>query len=443
MQKNKLYTLFITGLIFTLSSCEIDEVVNPNSPNLGDFLSDASEADINLLVAGLESRARDARGSFITATGSIARELYFFNSSDPTTTATLLGKEGSKLTGSEPQLGGVGVMGACYSAIKSADFILEAVAGTTDSDISTAEAQGYRAVANTFRAYSLLEMISLVNNAGLRVEISDPENLGPILSRAEVYTEIHRLLDDAFGELRTAEFAFRLSPGFAEFDTPATFSLFNRAIAARAAIYQEKYDDALKLVGDSFLKLGGDSLDFGVSRQYGNNGFEIPNPIFKAPQNSGDQYVVHNRFITEIRASDTRINKFRLRNDPVARDGVNGTHEIDLYADNATPIDHIRNEELILIYIEANIRASEGSLPNAIAAINILNVAYGLGAYTGASTVAALTDEMLYHRSYSLWGEGHAMFDLRRYNRLNAKFLPLDRAGDIIHTEFPLPPFDG
>jgi len=284
-------------------------------------------------------------------------------------------------------------------------------------------------------------MLSLVNSAGLRVQIDDPENLGPLLSREAVYQEIRNLLDDAFGELATADFAFQLSPGFAGFDTPETFAKLNRAIAARAAIYQEDYDAALTLVDDSFLDLDED-LSVGVSRQYGADGFEIQNPIFKVAQQSGDQYVVHNRFITNIRAGDTRINKFRMRNDPVSRDGLNGTHEINLYENNTSPIDYIRNEELVLIYIEANIQASSGSLQAAQDAIDILNAAYGLDPYSGAQTVEALSDEMLYHRSYSLWGEGHAMFDLRRYDRLNATFLPADRAGDIVHTEFPLPPFD-
>lgn len=439
MQRNYIYIIII-GLLVSLSSCKIEEVVNPNSPNLGDFLNDPSKSDINLLVAGLEARARDTRGAFISATGSIARELYFFNSSDPTTTATLMGKGGATLTGSEPQL--TGIMAARYSAIKSADFILGAVASTKASDISEAEKQGFRGVAKTFRAYSLLEMLSLVNSAGLRVQIDDPENLGPLLSKEAVFQEIRSLLDEAFSELGSADFSFQLSPGFAGFDTPETFAKFNRAIAARAAIYQEDYDAALTLVNDSFLDINGE-LSVGTSRQYGQDGFEIQNPIFKVEQQSGDQYIVHNRFITDIRTGDTRINKFRLRNDPVARDGLNGTHEINLYEDNTSPIDHIRNEELVLIFIEANIQAAAGSSQAAVDAINVLNAAYGLEAYTGEQTKEALIDEMLYHRSYSLWGEGHTMFDLRRYNRLNETFLPVDREGDIIHTEFPLPPFDG
>lgn len=434
MQK-LIFTIGI-GLVFLLFGCEIDEVVNPNSPNVGDFLNNPSKSDLDLLVAGLEARARDTRGGFITATGSIARELYFFNSSDPTTLATLLGKDGTPLTGSEPQL--TGVMAARYRAVKSCDFILEGV-GNTDAIISDAQKDGYRGVANTFKAYSLLEVLSLVNNSGIRIDVQDPENLGPVLSRADAYQVIRDLLDAGFNQLQGGEFGFQLSEGFEGFNTPATFAQFNRAVAARAAIYQENYVDALSLVQTSFLQLNGD-LSVGPKRIYGIDGFEIQNPIFKASQQSGDQYIAHNRFITDIEAGDTRINKFRLRDDPVARDGVNGTHEVALYASNVSPIDHIRNEELILIYAEANIQT--GNLGEAETALNVIRNAYGLTDYTGAMDQDGLTEEMLYNRAYSLYAEGHLMFDLRRYNRLNDGFLPIDRGGDIIHTEFPLPPFD-
>lgn len=440
MKKFNFYILVLM-IVSLFTACELDEVPNPNSPNVGDFLADPSKSDINLLVAGLEARARDTRGSFITATGSIAREIYFFNSSDPTTTTTLIGKGGAVLTGSEPQL--TGFMAARYSAVKSANFILEAVESTTDASITEAEKDGYRGVANTIKAYSLLEMLALLNSSGLRVDVADAENLGPILTRDNAYQAIRDLFDTGFNQLNGGQFAFQLSPGFTDFDTPATFALFNRALAARAALYQGNYEDALTLVNASFLDLTtGASLTAGPTRQYGLNGFEITNPIFKAPQQSGDQYVVHNRLINDIRVNDTRISKFRLRNDQVSRDDLNGTHEIALYASNTDPISHIRNEELILIYAEANINATTGSLQDAEDALNLINAAYGLADYAGAQNVSELTDELIYHRTYSLWAEGHAMFDLRRNGLLNDTYLPIDRAGDIIHTEFPLPPFD-
>lgn len=427
-------SLKIFGIALLLFSCSLDEVTDPNQPGVDSVTGNPTEETLNFLVQGLESRAINQQGAFITATGSIARELYDFNASDPTTTATLIGKDGAVLTGSEPQL--TNVIFARYQAVKNTDFILDAL---DDSPVSDAKKNGYRGVALTFRALMLLDVLNLLGSNGVRIDISDPDNLGPFVSRDAGFQELRSLLDQGFAALQTAEFSFAFSSGFDGFNTPATFAQFNRAVAAKVAVNQEDYAGALTALADSFLDLGGD-LTVGPKRIYAQGGTELLNPIFKAPQQSGDQYVVHNRFITDIQAGDTRINKFRLRDDPVARDGLNGTHEIALYESATSPIDHIRNEELVLIYAEANIQ--EGNLADAVTALNVIRNAYGLADYAGAVVEADLIDEMLYNRSYSLWAEGHAMFDLRRYNRLNDTFLPIDRAGDIVHTEFPIPPFE-
>jgi len=90
---------------------------------------------------------------------------------------------------------------------------------------------------------------------------------------------------------------------------------------------------------------------------------------------------------------------------------------------------------LILIYAEAKAQLSD--LPNAVIAINKVRTAAGLPVYSGAVTQAALIDEMLKQRRYSLYGEGHRWIDMRRYNRLNT--LPIDRAGDDVWVQFPRP----
>lgn len=432
----KLIYIFLIGLLVSFTySCTLDEVIDPNQPSIDGVVGNPSAQNLRLLTQGLESKARNGVGGFITATGSIARELYDFNASDPTTTETLMGKDGATLTGSEPQL--TGTMFARYQAVKSADFILSSVDQTSlDENIK----KGYRGVAYTYKAYMLLNVLNLLGTNGVRVDIDDPNNLGPFLSESEGFQAIRSLLDQGFSELQGAQFDFAFSDGFEGFDTPASFSEFNRAIAARVATQQGDYSGALTLLNDSFLSLNGANLSVGPKRIYAQGGTELLNPIFKAPQQSGDQYIVHNRFINDIQPGDTRINKFRLRNDPVARDGLNGTHEINVYATAESPIDHIRNEELILIYAEANIQ--QNNFTDAVDALNIIRNAYGLADYSGAVTQDALIDEMLYNRAYSLYAEGHAMFDLRRYNRLNSTFLPVDRPGDIIHIQFPIPPFE-
>jgi starch-binding outer membrane protein, SusD/RagB family len=92
-------------------------------------------------------------------------------------------------------------------------------------------------------------------------------------------------------------------------------------------------------------------------------------------------------------------------------------------------------EEVILIYAEANIQNND--LVDGVTAINIISNGHYLANYSGAMTQQALLMEMLNQRRYSLYCEGHRWLDLRRYNLLNQ--LPIDRTGDQVWTEFPLP----
>ena len=106
-----------------------------------------------------------------------------------------------------------------------------------------------------------------------------------------------------------------------------------------------------------------------------------------------------------------------------------------MYETNTSPIDIMRNEELILLYAEASILA--GNLGNAEDALNVIRNAASLPDYSGDSTSSALTSEMLRQRRYSLWCENHRMYDLRRYGLSNT--LPIDRPGDQIFNTLPVP----
>ena len=123
-----------------------------------------------------------------------------------------------------------------------------------------------------------------------------------------------------------------------------------------------------------------------------------------------------------------------IRSNPTSQDGLTGTHQTALYSSNISPIDIVRNEELILVYAEANIPSNLNEATNAI---NIVRNAAGLNNYSGDSTAAAVTTELLHQRRYSLWCENHRMYDLRRYNISST--LPIDRSGDQIFNQLPIP----
>jgi len=424
---------FLLLLVFT--SCEIEEQIDPNGPSINSVLNDASITELNLLVTGIEARMRNGFDTYVTASGTVARELYRFDA-DPRNTSDLLGKEDAVLDANTFYL--TAPFGTRYRVIKNANTLLEAL-DNTDA-VSATEADGYRGFANTIKALMLSQVLDLLNDNGVRVDVADPENLGPYLSKDAGYDAILALFDEARGQLNGSSFPFALSSGFAGYDTPATFALVNRALSARVATRAGRYAEALSRVEDSFLDLDGD-LTAGPEHVYSTASGDLLNGLFKAPGQPGDQIVVHPRIIEGATDGDARRGKFRMTPAPYTLDGLTGNFEAALYASATAPIDIIRNEELVLIWAEANINT--GDLDDGVTGINIVRNAAGIGDYDGDQTEADLLNELLYQRTYSLWGEGHQMFDLRRYGRLNSTFLPLDRAGDDVFTQFPIPLSEG
>jgi hypothetical protein len=418
--------------ILAVTSCTFEEVVDADNPSVDGVTIDASKGQLNELVVGVESSSRNGIAVEVTASGTMARELYLFDA-DPRNTGDLLGKNGIGLDNNS--FYSVSQWNGSYRCIKNANILIASVSNTTA--VNESERNGYLGFAKTMIAYELIQVLKSYGNA--RVDVSDPDNLGPILDFAPAISAVRSLLDEARGNLNNAggAFAFNLSSGFDGFDTPSTFTQFNRGVAALAAVYANDGNGAIGALNDSYFNLAG-SLDAGPKHVFGLGGGDQANGVFKIPDTNGDQIIVHNSWINEAEPGDTRVtSKTAVRIDPVSQDGLNGTHETRLYASNVSPIDILRNEELILLFAEASIQA--GSLGNAETALNVIRNAAGLPNrdYGGTPTESQLTSEMLRQRRYSLWAENHRMFDLRRYGLSGS--LPIDRPGDQVFNVFPIP----
>jgi len=109
------------------------------------------------------------------------------------------------------------------------------------------------------------------------------------------------------------------------------------------------------------------------------------------------------------------LSKIALRDATATLDDLSGDYDVTVFTSLNDPIPLIRNEELILIAAEANIGTDNAA---AVAAINVIRNAAGIGDYTGMVTDAALLTEVLYQRRYSLFGEGHRWVDYRRLDQV-------------------------
>ncbi|HEY4194857.1 MAG TPA: RagB/SusD family nutrient uptake outer membrane protein [Mucilaginibacter sp.] len=429
MQRNiKIYiALFAVSLLF-FSSCKKD-YGDLNGETIEDLTKNATQAQLNNLVSGTESGMRTSLNFYLDDVSIIGRETYRFSNSEPRYVLDLLGANGATLNGSNFYI--TFPWAARYAVIKNCNILAQAA--NNSSLISSAQKAGYIGFARTIKAYQLLLNLNLTYNNGIRVDVADPTHLGPFVNYTNGLAAITSLLDSAKTDLSTATISFQLA-GFTGLDDAAGLTKFNRALAARVSLYQQQWQTALDDVNASFFNLNG-SFNTGVYHVFGTGSGDQLNPVFIPQNQNGEIRVAHPSFAADIAPGDDRINKTSLRTSLASLSGLSSNRDVWLYTTSTAPVGIIRNEELILIYAEANIQLN--NLNTAVTALNIIRTGHGLANYNGAVTKPALITEMLQQRRYSLFFEGHRWIDLRRYNLLNT--LPIDRTGDQVWSQFPLP----
>jgi hypothetical protein len=429
MQKNiKLYSLLFLAILFSISACKKD-YGDLNNATIEALSTNATQSELNNLVSGTESGMRNDLNFYLDDVSIIGRETYRFSNSEPRYVIDLLGANNSTLGGSNFYI--TDPWAARYEVVKNCNVLIQAA--TNSSLITNAQKQGYIGFAQTIKAYQLLLNLNLTDLNGIRVNVANPDNLGPFVTYTNGLAAISSLLDSAKTAFSTAVVSFSLA-GFGNFSDAAGLTQFNRALAARVSVYQGNWQAALTDLNGSFFTLD-NNFNNGVYHEFGTGSGDQLNPVFIPQNQTGEVRVAHPSYTEDIEAGDDRINKVSMRTTPASLSGLTSDFDVWLYTSSTAPIGIIRNEELILIYAEANIQLD--NLTAGLNAINIIRNGHGLPNYSGAATQAALITEMLNQRRYSLFFEGQRWIDLRRYNLLNT--LPIDRPGDKVWTEFPLP----
>lgn len=428
------YSATIFFVLIFINSCKVDPIEDLNNPSLEAISADASLGEIQNVVTGIESGMRGQLNTYYDGVSVIGREWYRFSGSDPRFTSDLLGKESATLDANTFYT--TNPYSERYRVVRNCNILIDALTNTSESidDKQRKSGIGY---AKTIQAFQILMVENQQWDNGVRINVKDPDNLGPFIApHALAMDAIADLLEQGYNDLKngSADFVFTttLSTGSG---TVADFIKFNRALTARVNIYREKWNDALTNLTESFIDLNG-NLNLGVFYLYSVAGGDALNPIYYVPNTTGEIRVAQPRFVTDAEAGDTRVAaKVSLRTDNAFQDDLSSDYDVTVYPSNISPISIIRNEELILIYAEA--KAQTGDVGNAVTAINTIRTAAGLGAYSGGTSTSELIDEILKQRRYSLFGEGHRWIDMRRYNKLSE--LPIDRPGDDVWVQFPRP----
>ncbi|WP_242202954.1 RagB/SusD family nutrient uptake outer membrane protein [Aestuariivivens insulae] len=425
MKNSNIYK--IIALVFSIClwySCDIEEGQDLNGPQTSSISEGVSRPELPQAVGGILADMRDRLNTQRDVFSVLGRDYWRHQSSDPRWTGDLmtgvLDDNAFYLT--TPYA-------ARYAVVKECNLLLEGLENTTEA-FTDAEKAAIRGFANTIKSYELLTVLTMLYQNGIRTDVSDPNNLGAFESYDNALTTIIDLLNNAASDLQTG--------GDVQPNTLGVSYLeFNRALTARAAAYQENYTLVLSALADSFMDMNA-SMDLGAYYQFSATGGDELNQLFFALNSTGaNARIAHPDFVNSAEPGDNRVNKAVLRTDGPLNiaDLTPGTHDVYIYKSNVDPVGMIRNEELILLYAEANMVNNPGA---AETAINAVRAAAGLGPVAAGSVDV---DRILYERRYSLFAEGHRWVDLRRFDKLSE--LVIDRTGDGIVSQFPIPQNEG
>ena len=434
--KTRLRLLLAALLPVALAGCDlfdIEDRPDPNGPSLDGILADPSEANIEALAVGIEAASRVDINQSLVDGGVVGREYWRISNADPRLTADLLGKGTSVLDNNTFYI--TRPWSARYAVVRDANTMLQAL--DLNATLSDAEKAGGRGFAQTWKAHQYLMNLNLTYDNGIRFIGPGEDEPGPLVGYDEALAEIADLLDEATGDLDAAgdAFFFPISIGIGEdLADPAGFRAFNRALAARVALYRERNDEALDLLGETFIDRSGD-LAAGAYHVFSSGSGDLTNPFFIPPDNDGEALLAHPSYVSDLEPGDERIDKVFDRGEPTTFDDLTSQYGFFVYKSSLDPIPIIRNAELLLIRAEA--RARTGDLTGAINDLDAIRQAAGLSDYGGAVNQGAVLDEVLRQRRYELYGEGHRWVDVRRFGRLGT--LPIDRPGDDVWTMFPIP----
>ncbi len=453
MKKMKLYILS-SIVALTIASCsilEIDKIPELNSPTIESVLTNASAVQIGQLGVGVQLAMRTSYYEFSWIAGSIGRETVIFNSTDSRYYTELLGASAISPSG---------IFYPWYNGFMATRRRAEIFMRSAEKSIelSAAQKSAAKGFGKTVQAFAMLNALNMMPDVGLRTELSDllsTDDLlkpGPYVDYNGSLTYCKQLCDDGAAALDAggAAFPFPVGTGLAGFSTPATFKKFNRAVAARIAMYQKDWAGMNTALSASFLDLAG-SLTAGPQFTYSTANGDATNAFFLAT-NSTSPLTVQKNWISEAEAGDKRVfganvrdggvAKIKKRTAPIGLGGIPANeYDFQPVATNTSPMSIIRNEELVLMYAEAQLQA--GTIANAITALDKVREAAGLGKLAVAKPTiitdkTKLIDEVLNQRRYSLYLEGgHRWFDMRRYGKLAT--LPKDLPTHNVINSFPKP----
>jgi hypothetical protein len=430
-------SILVMGLVALLSTgCGKNDLTVPdfNNPSVEDLQTNPTPAGIAAAAQGLLFDTRLTVADMVKWVGAFGREVY------------PMAPTGSSLPGSvrdpwnQTMFVGTSVWQEAYQNIRNVNLLLDALAS---SELTVQESSAVSGFAKTIQAYEFLHIAVTRRRLGAPIAVGSDPNDPPaaVVSESEVYAHVASLLDAAVSDLTGggATFPFSLTSGLSDFNTPSTFIQLNRGLKARTEVYRGQWTSALQALSESFLDTN-KALNFGAYHDWSTNSGDMVNPA-----NRPDLLWANTRFRTEaqLRLDTSKDLRFQTKFKdvpPYQLLEVQSDLQFTLYEDPGTPFVWVKNEELILLRAEANL--GNGDLDQALVDINFIREnSGGLEPLASAGTAAALLDELLYNKRFSLVFEwGHTWIDMNHYGKLlEIPVLGPPSADQRLHDAMPFP----
>ncbi len=435
-----------------LGGCGDLTIPDLNNPSLESFQETPTRTAVINASTGLLIGTRAGmtnQNGYVSLMGVLGREGIVLDSADPRYVGEML--QGSGLNGGSPAFGG-NFWNNPYANIRNANTLLNALEKV--DGVTEAEKDAIRGFAKTIQALDFLVIINTRDTNGAPIDVNRPfdSEPAPIESKEKVMEHIATLLDEAKVHLEKGgtAFPFPLSSGFKDFDprpdgkvidlTVPNFIKVNRAIKARVDVYRERWEEALTDLEQSFITTASGKLGLGVYHAFSTSAGDVKNTL------NGPNIFANPILLEDAKQPDGTLDarvrsKVKDAKNPGDLPGITAyTKAFTQYESESAPIPIIRNEELLLLRAEANIR-----LERYEAAMNDLNfIRTTSGGQVEIPEVLEgelAINELLYQRRFSLLFEGgHRWIDMRRYGKLE-ELRREDPAGASfnVHPRFPIP----
>ncbi|HEY4129479.1 MAG TPA: RagB/SusD family nutrient uptake outer membrane protein [Gemmatimonadaceae bacterium] len=447
------------GALSALAACS-DRLDVPNfqNPTAASVVGDPA-GNLPFLATGV---LRDDRGNapgYILGVGILGREVYNYTPTEGRNTSGFLTSDVNNNTSFGATSGSL--WNSQFFTIRDAFNTLSVVESAPSTVFSDAQKNSMRGLLATETALADLYLINARDSLGIPVDVyTDPAKLAPFVSRDSAFNFIQGTLDKAYTQLQAggSAFPFTLHSGFTGFSTPSTYAKFNRALAARVAVYRASlgtkgcgtarsaacYQIALTDLQNSFIDGSATgSMTTGVYNVYSAAANDVANSVSNAASSSVVAHAKSDSGIMtrpdgslDLRFTTKFVKLAQPKSGPATIAGVPTNWDHTIYPDRTSPISIIRNEELILLRAEAEYYT--GDQASALNDINAIRTRSGGLAARGAFTSETdFVDELLYNRRLSLTFEGHRWVDMRRFNRLNQ--LTIDVPSHIVVSRLVIP----